>query len=196
MTSSAPANPHQSAYHEVVSSAVQLLDRLAVVRPDHARMERCRLHLMAASRALEGLDELPENIYAPAHAPENPRFQPAERGLTPSFDIKVQDDQQILGTVMFSPRFSGTASVHGGALALFFDDALGRIANRSVTGGVARTAYLRTDFRRLAPLEVALDCRTWIDRAEARKKFVRGQLLHRGDLIAEAEGLWITPRRA
>ncbi|GAA4742173.1 hypothetical protein GCM10023350_28670 [Nocardioides endophyticus] len=182
------------AYRGAVDLVLRVLDRLATVAPERKQMDQCAGHLASALDALRGIDDLPEDVAAPAHALGNPRFQPAERGLTPVFAVEIEDEAQISGHVRFSPRFGGTAAVHGGAISLFFDDALGMIANRDVRGGVARTAFLRVDYRSLARLDTDLSCRTWIAGIEGRKRFIRGEIRDAETMIAEAEGLWISPR--
>lgn len=188
------SEPDPAAFRSAVDLALRVLDRMAIVTPERDAMDRCAGHLARALDALQGIAELPENVTAPAHAPDNPRFQPAERGLTPMFTLEVEDEEQISGHVRFSPRFGGTAAVHGGAISLFFDDVLGMIANRDVGDGVARTAFLRVDYRGLAPLDTDLTCRTWISGIEGRKRFIRGEIRNANTLVAEAEGLWVSPR--
>jgi acyl-coenzyme A thioesterase PaaI-like protein len=190
----APTARDRAAYRSVVDRAARILDQLAVIAPDADTMSRCDAALSGVEDAPRALPALPEDVAAPAHAPGNPRFSPAERGLVPAFTVDVEDGGQFAGHVRFGPRFGGTAAVHGGALSLFFDDALGMVANGSVTGGVARTAFLRVDYRSPAPLEAELSCRVWIERVEGRKGFVRGDLRHGGTLVAEADGLWVAPR--
>ncbi|SNQ52061.1 conserved hypothetical protein [Frankia canadensis] len=189
-----PRARDRAAYRRVVDRAARILDQLAVLAPDADTMRRCEAALAGVEVALRVLPTLPEDVTAPAHAPGNPRFQPAERGLVPAYAVAESDGGRLSGQVRFSPRFGGTAAVHGGALSLFFDDALGRVANAAVTGGVARTAFLRVDYRSPAPLEVALSCRVWIERVEGRKGFVRGEMRHGETLTAEAAGLWIAAR--
>lgn len=182
------------AYRHAVAQALQLLDHLAVVEPHADAMERCASNLEEAVRAVRTLPVLPEDATIAPNHPRNPRFEPAERGLTPSLWVDAEDETQMVGRVCFSPRFGGAAAVHGGAISLFFDDVLGMTAHKQVKDAVARTAYLKVDYRSLAPLVKELSCRVWIERIEGRKLFVRGEIRDASRLIAEAEGLWVVPR--
>jgi len=57
--------------------------------------------------------------------------------------------------------------------------------------GVTRTAYLTVQYRSLTPLSTPLTCRTWVDKRDGRKAFVKGTL-HDGDrLCAELDALFI-----
>jgi hypothetical protein len=73
--------------------------------------------------------------------------------MLPPFVAQTGDDRSISGTLTFGRYFSGAGStaVHGGAITLLFDDVLG-------SGGPprARTAYLRTEFRAVTPIETPL----------------------------------------
>jgi len=195
MTDHAQRAAGRQAGEGLVAELNRVLDALAVTRPDADLLEDGKQVVSRLAKELEALPVIPENPAFPAHSPDNPRFQPDERGLVPVVHIDHESDRKLSGRVSFSPRFAGTAAVHGGAIGLFFDDFLGRLANHSSVGHVARTAYLRIDYRRLTPVATELRCDAWIERVDGRKRIVCGAVRAGGDVVAEAEGLWIEPRQ-
>lgn len=102
-----------------------------------------------------------------------------------------ESDDHIRGRVVFRPfHLGGHGAAHGGTLPLLFDDVLGRMAN---SGGrtIARTAYLKVNYRKITPIGVELQVDVTVDRIEGRKRWVTGRLLNDGELIADAEGLFV-----
>jgi acyl-coenzyme A thioesterase PaaI-like protein len=178
----------------LVAELNRVLDALAVTRPGADLLESGRLVVHRLAGQLEALPTLPDNPCAAAYSPDNVRLQPSERGLVPTLHIRSETDRELTGRVVFSPRFAGTAAVHGGAISLFFDDFLGRLANHSSVRTLARTAYLHIDFRHLTPLSTELLCDAWVERAEGRKRVLRGTVRHDEKVVAQAEGLWIESR--
>jgi acyl-coenzyme A thioesterase PaaI-like protein len=114
------------------------------------------------------------------------------RQFLPDHVIDHLDDRTVHGRVTFSEFFYGSRrAVHGAATAAIFDEALGRV---SLEGGRerTRTAYLKVDYRSIAPLNTELTFRGWTDRHEGRKLFLAGELRSGDTLIAEAQALYIT----
>lgn len=80
-------------------------------------------------------------------------------------------------------------SVHGGFVALAFDDALGMTNVLSGLGGF--TGRLTVRYRARSPLHETLRLRAWVDHHEGRRTVTRGELWHGATLCAEAEGLFV-----
>ncbi|KJE21729.1 hypothetical protein FF36_03933 [Frankia torreyi] len=194
MIPDAPSEFGRQSYTGLAAEIIRLLDALSMAQPDPVVLDDGRRVVRDLATRVEALPIIPEDPRVPAHSPENPRFQPAERGLVPPVSIDLEDGKQLVGRVRFSPHFAGTAAVHGGSLGLLFDDLLGRLANSGLVGRVARTAYLHIDYRRLVPVATELSCRAWIAAVDGRKRTVRGVLSYAGEVVTEAEGLWIEPR--
>jgi acyl-coenzyme A thioesterase PaaI-like protein len=147
---------------EVAATVRALADRMApFAAPDVARVTR---HLMGFGRG---------------------------GALGPALLIDEVTEDSAAGRVRFG-RFhlGGRGAVHGGAIPLIFDEAMGWLANTNGRSP-ARTAFLHVDFRAVTPVETELQVRVRVDRQEGRKCFLRGTL-HDGDtLCAEAEGLFV-----
>lgn len=123
------------------------------------------------------------------------RFDLPGRGQTmsPAFVVRDADGDHVTGTVRYGRYFlGGNGAVHGGAVTLLFDEVFGRLANSHRTP--SRTAYLRTDYRAVAPVGAELEVHVWLDRIEGRKRFVQGTLKHGEVVCAEAEGLFVELR--
>jgi acyl-coenzyme A thioesterase PaaI-like protein len=112
----------------------------------------------------------------------------------PAVIFDAADDNSLAGTVRFSRFYLGrNGNVHGGAVALLFDDMAGRVVHLAGRP-VSRTAYLRTDFRAPVPIDADLRIAAAILREEGRKRFVHVELRDGETLCAEAEGLMVAAR--
>ncbi|KQY58466.1 hypothetical protein ASD11_02030 [Aeromicrobium sp. Root495] len=111
--------------------------------------------------------------------------------MLPELHITSAGGGRVDGTVTFGRWFlGGGMAAHGGAVTLLFDEVLGILA--SVTARtITRTAYLRTDFRALTPIDAELDVVAWIERVEGRKIFVRGEVRRGETVCAEADALFL-----
>jgi acyl-coenzyme A thioesterase PaaI-like protein len=87
----------------------------------------------------------------------------------------------------------GGGGVHGGSIALLFDDFIGRLSNSK---GATRTAFLHVNYRAVCPIGQNLAVRGKITSRAGRKVYVSGTLTHNDVLVADCEGLWITLRNA
>ncbi|WP_020499189.1 hypothetical protein [Sciscionella marina] len=195
MTDYAQRAAGRQASEGLVAELNRILDALARTRPGADLLEDGRQVAGRIAKQLEKLPVLRDDPGIAAHSPDNPRLQPSERGLVPTLHVHGETDREINGRVVFSPRFAGTTAVHGGAIGLFFDDLLGRLANYSSAGAIARTAYLRIDFRHLTPVSTELICNAWVEWVEGRKRILRGTVRLNDKVLAEAEGLWVESRQ-
>ena len=104
---------------------------------------------------------------------------------------------RIHGTGTFGAPYEGPPGyVHGGMIALAFDELLG-IANIT-SGHPGMTGTLTVRYRRPTPLGQELDFEAWTERVEGRRITTRGRITAHGTLTAEAEGLFVVvnPERA
>ncbi len=83
--------------------------------------------------------------------------------------------------------------VHGGIIALLFDQFLG-MAQRSVTDG-GRTGTLSIRFHQPTPLNQPLNMRAAVTRIEGRKKFIGAELWAGEVHTASCEGIFIADRK-
>jgi acyl-coenzyme A thioesterase PaaI-like protein len=178
------------AFERMIVELRGFLDKVAGSQPDEATLAALAADLSAWSDRLAGcaVDEAGQLFGRLVEQPG--------RGQT-MMPCLVLDDAppgEVRGHVTFGRYFLGVnGAVHGGALPLLFDEALGIVAATPERPRV-RTAYLHVDYRALTPLDTRLEVRGWLDRQEGRKRFVRGELRHGEVLCAEAEALFVELR--
>jgi len=106
---------------------------------------------------------------------------------------------EMVATHVFDAPYNGPpGSVHGGVIALVFDELLGCLGALSEVGGF--TGTLTIVYRSLTPIGKPIRMRAWIDRVEGVKTFIRGTM-HcdtpaPDTLCAEATGIFIQPKRS
>lgn len=115
------------------------------------------------------------------------------QSLSPRLRVVSRDEDGATFETTFGRFHSGIGAVHGGAIALLFDDVLGRIAD---LGDVppSRTAWLRVDYRSVTPVGERLTMRAAVVERTGRKRFVEGTLRDGDRVCAEAHGLFVAPR--
>ncbi|MCW2770162.1 MAG: thioesterase [Aeromicrobium sp.] len=163
--------------------------------------------LASAAPRPELLDRLAEDLrgwtdtLAPMAVPELDRL--AGRSLSlpvrghpaiPPVTVDSLDGGKFEGTVTFGAFFlGGGGSAHGGTILTIFDEVLGVLAvtqSRAAT----RTAYLKADFRATVPVDVPVRVVASVERAEGRKRFLRGEMWVGETLCAEADALFVVVR--
>ena len=131
------------------------------------------------------------------HFEWNPTHSPLlfERTSAPGAAIRLEA-RCTCGAAFEGPP----AAVHGGHVALMFDDALGALVDaQKREDGVSTfyvTASLHVNYRRLTPLNTEIVVTAWVDRQQGRKMWVKATMGPAGgETTAEAEGLFIAMRQ-
>lgn len=97
------------------------------------------------------------------------------------------------GTVSFPLPFEGPPGfVHGGFIALFFDQVLGQHNMAFDVSGM--TARLDVEYHRPTPLGRTLSFEVEGGRTDSRTTVTRGCLRDRDQVLARAEGVFVVPR--
>jgi hypothetical protein len=103
------------------------------------------------------------------------------------------EGDRIRATAVYGAAYEGPPqSVHGGHVMAAFDDLLGVGQAASGTAGFTGTLTVRMVSR--TPLFQQIDYEGGVDRREGRKIFMRGESRCDGELLAEAEGIFIAPK--
>ena len=124
--------------------------------------------------------------FSPVVGPLCPQSPPIEM---------VFDGERIRGRAVVDARFGGPPhTVHGGVVALIFDELLGN--TNYCLGMGAMTGTLSIRYERPTPLDRELELSGWLDRVEGRKIFTRGTIAVDGAVTASAEGVFVRVSRA
>ncbi len=184
------AGPGGEAYGEMIVRLRAFLDAVAGSRPDAATIEALSRDIDAWARRLGtcAVGEA-EQIYSR-------RGDLVGRGQVtlPAIRYTHLERDALEGLVTFGRYFLGrNGVVHGGVVMLVFDEVAGRLAH---LGGrsLARTAYMRSEFRAVAPVDVELAVSGRYTKEEGRKRLLRLELRHGDILCAEAEALMVALR--
>jgi acyl-coenzyme A thioesterase PaaI-like protein len=103
------------------------------------------------------------------------------------------DGDRVVGWAEYAHQYEGPPGcVHGGFVAAAFDDLLG--AAQTLSGIAGFTGTLTIRMLRPTPLLRRIDYEGGVTKVEGRKIFTWGRALHAGELVAEAEGLFVAPR--
>jgi acyl-coenzyme A thioesterase PaaI-like protein len=103
------------------------------------------------------------------------------------------DGDRVVGWAEYAHQYEGPPGcVHGGFVAAAFDDLLG--AAQTLSGIAGFTGTLTIRMLRPTPLLGRIDYEGGVTKVEGRKIFTWGRALHAGELVAEAEGLFVAPR--
>jgi acyl-coenzyme A thioesterase PaaI-like protein len=116
--------------------------------------------------------------------------------MAPPVEYEYRDGR-LIGTGTFHAAYEGPPGyVHGGWIALAFDEILG-MANIA-SGHPGMTGRLTVKYRRPTPLHTELRLEGWTEQVDGRRLVTRGTLEAEGVVTAEAEGLFVVidPERA
>ena len=155
--------------------------RLRPYRVDHTPGQNALRPELAGPRAFASLDPAAFFPYSPVVGPLSPLAPP----ITMTFD-----GERLRATVVLSAPFAGPPGmVHGGVVALVFDELLG--ATNACLGLGAFTGTLAIRYDCPTPIDAELALEAWVDRTEGRKVFTAGTISAGGDVTARAEGVFI-----
>jgi len=148
-----------------------------------------RLEGYGASRRYEGLAEASGLGHDPAHFDWSPLLG-ASNPLAPPLILDVEDDI-VVGRGRFGSAYEGPPGcVHGGLVAAAFDEVLG--LTQSLSGQVGMTGTLTVRYRRPTPLHTDLRWEGRLESVSGRKVTTSAIVIAKGEVTAEATGLFIT----
>ncbi|MDT0202731.1 hotdog fold domain-containing protein [Nocardioides sp. AE5] len=188
-----------------IRRGIDVVDDATAELTDAARrfQDTLRGHRLAPERARAvavELDRLTAELEAAGAADQlgemdlRPGWKGTGQTMVPHYEVLSSEDSTMHGTITFSRFHLGAGiAVHGGALALWVDDILGRLAH-GVSEHLTRTANLHIEFRRLVPVGQPMEFTARVASRDGRKRRLRVALGHGGETAVEAEGLWIETR--
>ncbi|MEO8693520.1 MAG: PaaI family thioesterase [Acidimicrobiales bacterium] len=147
--------------------------------------------MQAALRGPNPLLDLDDKSAPSAYFPYSPIVGPLN-AIAPPVRLHFDGDR-MRGRLILGAAYAGPPGcVHGGVVALIFDELLGCV---NVSQGYgAFTGTLTVRYERTTPIEAPLTLESWIDRVERRKIFTHGTISHEGIVTARAEGIFISTK--
>jgi acyl-coenzyme A thioesterase PaaI-like protein len=137
-----------------------------------------------APRAVRSIREQRQGDYLP-RSPLFGQLNP----VAPPFEYEFRDGR-LHAHGMFGAAHEGPPGyVHGGWVALTFDEALGFVNVSSGRPGM--TARLTVRYRRPTPLHTVLTLEGWSTNVDGRRIVTQGRILDGDTVTAEAEGLFV-----
>jgi acyl-coenzyme A thioesterase PaaI-like protein len=101
-----------------------------------------------------------------------------------------RDGEEAVARVRLGHAFEGAPGrAHGGVVAAIFDDVMGIVL--TIQSTPAFTARLTVSYLAPAPVGVEIEFRARQTWREGRKLYIAAEATHEGNVIAEAEGLFI-----
>ncbi|MFP5219997.1 MAG: PaaI family thioesterase [Actinomycetes bacterium] len=162
-------------------------DAMVEVR-DLLRAVRERVEGMPDVGAKGGLFGSPEDFSLYQRSPFSGRANALATPLT-----VWADGERIRAHATYGAAYEGPpGSVHGGHVMAAFDDLLGVGQAASGTAGFTGTLTVRMVSR--TPLHTRIDYEAWVDRREGRKVYMTGEAHADGELLAQADGVFIAPK--
>ena len=201
MLSRATPNERRAAKHTLVEQTRGLINAVTMldINPDSVAAATVT-ELAEETRALaERVVALPRLPGGPADAGgddarllERSGITGASNPLSAPLHIWLDGDR-VVGWAEYAHQYEGPPGcVHGGFVAAAFDDLLG--AAQTLSGIAGFTGTLTIRMLRPTPLLRRIDYEGGVTKVEGRKIFTWGRAIHAGELVAEAEGLFVAPR--
>lgn len=122
-------------------------------------------------------------------------YSPATGNFSPlSLPLELErDGGRVIGRGRFTEVFEGPPGcIHGGVISLVYDQLLAMANLVNDQGG--HTASLTVHYRKTTPLHEDLVWTAFTERVDGRKVHARGTCHLGGELLTEAEGLFIRVR--
>jgi len=119
-------------------------------------------------------------------------FSPIMGALNPaSFGIEVrQEGDRVVAEIRLDEVVEGGGGlVHGGVIAGIYDELLAAANLMIKSGGPTGTLTVR--YRRPTPLYALLRFEGWVERTDERKVHVSGRCVANGEVVSEAEAIFV-----
>ena len=204
ITGEAAPGSRREAKHHLVSETKRAIEHIALLDVDdpatpEAAVASAVADMRRLADALEALPSLASRGGAASAGGDDARLM--ERSgvtgrsnpLAPPMHLSFEDDL-TRGWAVYNAAYEGPPGcLHGGFVAAAFDDLLGVAQTASGTAGYTGTFTVR--MLRPTPLGKRIDYTAGVERVDGRKIWCWGRSCVGDDLLAEAEIVFITPRR-
>jgi hypothetical protein len=111
--------------------------------------------------------------------------------LAPPLRLRTDGDRTLGAAVYGDPYEGPPGCLHGGFVAAAFDDLLG--VAQAASGSAGFTGTLTVRMRKPTPLHTRIDYEAGVTKVSGRRIVCWGRSSADGVLLAEAEGIFVTP---
>ena len=175
------ANAPANILKRAAALAAEAADLLVPYRENGMPMQGARRPGSTGPQGLVGTDPSEFFPYSPVVGPLN--------AISPLVQLHF-DGERLHGTTTLGATYNGPPGmVHGGIIALIFDEVLGATNVCHGLGGFTGTLSIR--YEKPTFIDTELELEGWIDRVEGRKIFSAGEIRIGGEVTARAEGIFI-----
>lgn len=192
----------RAAKHRLVRETKRLIDAVALLDIEDVAADAVESLADGAARLVEQVNAHPSLAEhgGLAHLWGRPDGALHERSgisgrsnpLAPPMEIEIDGDV-TRATATYTAAYEGPPNtVHGGFVAAAFDDLLG--VAQQTSGQAGYTGTLTVKMRRPTPLFTRIDYEAGVRRVDGRKIICWGKSMADGELVAEAECLFVIPR--
>lgn len=189
----------RQAKHRLAAQVRVLIEKVALIdvaETGVAAVERIAADLGRLTTQVDALPQFPagaaEAGIDDSRLLERSPLSGACNALAPPLHVELDGDR-VVGWAVYGYAYEGPAGcVHGGYVAGAFDDILG--CAQMLSGSAGFTGTLTVRMVRPTPLNERIDYEARLRTFEGRKIVVTATAAYAGEVVAEAEGLFITPR--
>jgi acyl-coenzyme A thioesterase PaaI-like protein len=183
--------------HELAEATRRLVEAVALLDPTDGGFEELVDEVEALASRAAAVPSL--RRHGGAAVSPHPNGALTERSgisgrsnpLAPPLRIRVDGDR-TLGAAVYGDAYEGPPGVlHGGFVAAAFDDLLGCAQVASGMAGFTGTLTVR--MRRPTPLHTRIEYEAGVTKVSGRRIVCWGRSTADGVLLAEAEGIFVTP---
>lgn len=168
-----------------------------MVNPNVEKLDELTTKINALADELESMPRgRPFLRFTGRMPPEDPNatipFSPITgrySALSLPLELSIEGDK-LIGTGIYNEAVEGpNRCVHGGFVAAIYDQMLAQSNILNQTGGP--TASLSIRYHKPTPLHETLRFEAWTESIDGRKITTKGRCLVNGEVVSEAEGLFI-----
>lgn len=172
------------AVHGLINPGVDALDALSARIHDLADDLEALPHGRPFLRFTGRMPEEDPNATIP-FSPITGRYS----AMSMPLELSIEGNK-LVGIGTYNEAYEGpNRCVHGGIVAAIYDQVLAQANILNKTGGP--TASLTVYYKKPTPLHVPLRFEAWTETIDGRKITTKGRCLVDGEVISEAEGLFI-----
>lgn len=198
MSTNSNAASNKSEAEKTAKAMQRLNEAWVKCQGDDATQQALQQQIEALTKQLESLEASSLN-----HLQFNPKaksldellpYSPATGKLSPiapDIEFSFNREQQTVQAIAHCGyRFQGPPNtVHGAVISSIYDQVLAFLTVTLQKGGP--TAYLHINFFKPTPIGKDLVFTAKLEKTEGKKLWVKGQCHFQGELLSEAEGLFI-----